>query len=205
MTPLPTYQLIFLSFLLCLLIACGQDTQAVKEPKQINDPCNFETYLNDPKTPELAKKIFRKQHWDLNDFDVLNFLDSLDTDKPSRFFYFKVVTNSYGKADGYYSEGLGSFGKEFIEASTKKFTSYFDNKKCFTDHDLQDWAGIAMLEIGLQADNDYTDTLLTSYIKKLERNCSDCSQTQKVTLQKFIEDLKKQWTEFVKHAIEPYP
>ncbi len=205
MTPLPAYRLTSLTFFMCLLIACGQNTQAVKEQKQINDPCDLETYLNDPKTPELAKKIFRKQNWNLNDFDVLNFLDSLDTNKPSRFFYFKVVTNSYSKADGYYSEGLGLFGKNFIEANTKKFTSYFDNKKCFTDQDLRDWAGITMLEIGLLADNDYTDTLLTGYIKKLERNCSNCSQIQKATLQKFIEHLKKEWTQFVKHAKEPYP
>lgn len=206
MTQLSVYRLACLSCLLFFFTTCKQKTPPPLAVSALAvNPCDFQPYLDDPKTPALAKTIFRGQNWDINDFDVLGFLDSLDADGPSRYFYFKVVTNSYHKSDGYYSEGLGYFGKEFIEEKTRKFVGFFDHKDCFTDSDLRDWTGIAMLELSLLAENESSDTLLTGYVNRLERNCRDCSIPQKATLRQFIRELKKRWAEYIATVGEPSP
>jgi len=85
--------------------------------------CDFDKYLNDPRTPKLAKDIYLDKKWDLNsDTEALALLDSLTAKgKSARPFYFKVVTKTNKKSDGYFSEGLGLAGYEFIENTLKNF------------------------------------------------------------------------------------
>ena len=161
--------------------------------------CNYKKYVNDEKTSKLAKAIFYDKNWDLNDDNVLSFLDSLTAEeKNARPFYFRVVTNSFKKSDGYYSEGLGVAGKDYVEENTKEFASYFDNKACFTDRDLQTWTNIVMLEFSLLADNEYDISLMDNYIKKLTSNCNNCSVSQKITIEKYSKLLTSRWTDLIK-------
>ncbi len=60
-----------------------------------NGRWHFKKYLDDPKTPQLAKEIFNNR-WKLKDDEALEFLEKLHgQDKEARPFYFRVVTNSY--------------------------------------------------------------------------------------------------------------
>jgi hypothetical protein len=81
--------------------------------------CNFDEFIADKKTPKLAKDIYLDNDWNLrNDNEALALLDSLTAkNNQSRPFYFKVVTKTYLKSDGYFSEGLGLAGKEYVENS----------------------------------------------------------------------------------------
>lgn len=168
------------------------------EYKEFYD-CDFDKFVNDPKTPKLAKDIYLDKKWDLNnDTEALALLDSLTAkDILARPFYFKVITKTKKKSDGYFSEGLGLAGFEFIEKHTKDFASYFDNKKCFTDNDLETWADIVILEIGI---SDEGKKIVDNYIQQLNSNCKDCSTTQKETINKFGLTLKEKWNEFLKHT-----
>ena len=90
--------------------------------------CNFNKIITDPKTPKLAIKLFN------NDAkyseEPLSYFDKLkNSDKETREFYFRVLTNSYKNADGAYAEGIGNLGKEFIENNPKQFATFFDNKR----------------------------------------------------------------------------
>lgn len=163
--------------------------------------CNFDNFIADKKTPKLAKDIYLNNDWNLsNDNEALALLDSLTAkNKTSRPFYFKVVTKTYKKSDGYFSEGLGLAGKEYVENNTKEFISYFDNKDCFTDNDLTTWAKIVILEFSISGEGEYDKPIIDDYIKKLKSNCNDCSQTQKENINKFGLTLKKEWKEFLKH------
>lgn len=165
--------------------------------REINN-CNFDNVAADRKTPKLAKDIYLDNDWDLdNDIEALALLDSLTAkNKSSRPFYFKVVTKSYKKADGYFSEGLGLIGKEYIEKSTNEFATYFDNKDCFTDTDLATWADIVLFEFRISGEGEYCMPLIDNYIKKLKSNCKDCSASQKETIDKFGLTLKSKWEEF---------
>lgn len=53
--------------------------------------CNFDKFVNDPKTPKLAKDIYLDKEWNLNnDTEALALLDSLTAkDKTSRPFFLK--------------------------------------------------------------------------------------------------------------------
>lgn len=200
---------IFLFGFSAVLFSCGQSTSTKDKPAPVTDPCHFEKYLNDPHTPDLAKKIFLNENWDLNDDNVLSFFDSvMNKNNESRLFYFKVVANSYQKADGYYSEGLGAFGKEFVENNTREFLSFFDNDKCLGEKELNDWANIVMLEISLLA-SDLPDSLLRTrgnptdgYIDGLNKNCIPCTGKEKAILVKFTKSLKQKWQDYVKLAGE---
>ena len=164
--------------------------------------CDFDKFINDPKTPKLAKDIYLNKEWNLNnDNEALALLDSLTAkDKSSRPFYFKVVTLSKKKSDGYYSEGLGLAGYEFVENNTQEFTSYFDNKQCHTDSDLTTWADIVISEFSISGEGSYDKPIVDDYIKNLKTNCKNCSKSQKETINKFGLTLKEKWEEFLKNV-----
>jgi hypothetical protein len=170
------------------------------EYKEFNQ-CDFDKFLNAPKTPKLAKDIYLDKKWDLNnDTEALALLDSLTAkDKSARPFYFKVVTKTKKKSDGYFSEGLGLAGYEFIENHTQEFSSYFDNKLCHTDNDLATWADIVIMEFSISGEGSYDKPIVDDYIKKIKSNCKDCSTTQKETVNKFGLTLKEKWNEFLKN------
>ncbi len=163
--------------------------------------CDFDKFLNDPKTPKLAKDIYLDKEWNLrNDTEALALLDSLTAkDKTSRPFYFKVVTKSEKKSDGYYSEGLGYAGYNYVLNNTQEFASYFDNKQCHTDNDFATWADIVIMEFSISGEGSYDKPIVDDYIKKLKSNCKDCSTAQKETINKFGLTLKEKWNEFLKH------
>jgi len=170
------------------------------EYKEFNQ-CDFDKFLNDPKTPKLAKDVYLDKKWDLNnDTEALALLDSLTAkDKSARPFYFKIVTKTKKKSDGYFSEGLGLAGYEFIENHTQEFSSYFDNKLCHTDNDLATWADIVIMEFSISGEGSYDKPIVDDYIKKIKSNCKDCSTTQKETVNKFGLTLKEKWNEFLKN------
>jgi hypothetical protein len=220
-----TTKLILTIALLLILFACGHD---YKQPESYNesrelvpdpegykkdtfiinknstakDLCNFDKFLNDPKTSKLAIAIFNDKDWSLNDDKVLNFLDSLTAkDKSARPFYFRVVTNSYKKSDGYYSEGLGLTGKEYVENNTLEFLNNFGNKECFTEKDLETWADIVLLEFSLADETMYDKPFVKDYCNKLNSNCNKCTESQRVTLDKFSKILKTKWAAYIKRMI----
>jgi len=168
--------------------------------KEFHD-CNFDNFITNKKTPKLAKDIYLDNDWNLsNDIEALALLDSLTAkNKTSRPFYFKVVTKTYKKSDGYFAEGLGLAGKEYVENNTKEFISNFDNKACFTDNDLTTWAKIVILEFSIGGEGEYDKPIIDDYIKKLKSNCKECSPTQKENINKFGLILKNEWKDFLKH------
>lgn len=167
--------------------------------------CNFDSFISDKKTPKLAKDIYLDNNWNLsNDKEALALLDSLTTkNRLSRPFYFKVITKTYKKSDGYFSEGLGLAGKEYVEKHTKDFASNFDNKDCFTNNDLETWADIVLLEIQLQQDNIETtkeEHIIYGYCRKLKKQSENYADTQKETISKFTKILQIKWREILKQT-----
>ncbi len=154
--------------------------------------CNFDKFLNDPKTPKLAKdlinNIAKYSEEPLEYFERLK-----STDKQTREFYFKALTNSYKIADGAYSEGLGYSGFEYVENHTQIFVSYFENVECFTESDLNTWADIVMLELMIDGMDENNKPIIDDYITKLKSNCKNSSVDQKETINKFGVILKEKW------------
>ena len=171
------------------------------EYKEFYD-CDFDKFVNDAKTPKLAKDIYLDKEWNLNnDNEALALLDSLTAkDKNSRPFYFKVVTKTEKKSDGYFSEGLGYAGYNYVLNNTQEFASYFDNELCHTDSDLETWADIVIMEFSISGEGSYDKPIVDDYIKKLKSNCKNCSTTQKETINKFGLTLKEKWDEFLKQT-----
>lgn len=183
------------------LVSIDNSTPDNKETMTNNySCCDFDKFVNDPRTPKLAKDIYLDNEWDLTNDEVLTYLDSLTAkDKSSRPFYFKVVTKSEKKADGYYAEGLGNAGYEYVLNNTQEFASYFDMKQCNTENDLTTWVDIVMLEISLIVENENDKTIVDNYINKIKSNCKECSTSQKETINKFSLILDKEWRELLKH------
>lgn len=171
--------------------------------KELHD-CNFDNFIADKRTPKLAKDIYLDNVWNLsNATEALALLDSLTAkNKTSRPFYFKVVTKTYKKSDGYFSEGLGLAGKEYIENNTQEFAAYFDRKECFTDKDLETWADIVFLQIQLEQDNVETtkkEHTIYGYCRKLKKQSANYPETQRETIFKFVQILNTKWGDFLKH------
>jgi hypothetical protein len=161
--------------------------------------CDFDRFLKDPKIPKLAKDLINNKAKNPSDNEPLDYFDKLKSkDIEEREFYFRAITNSYRIADGAYSEGLGYTAKEFIENYPKDFTSFFDNKSCFNDIDLEIWANILVLEFAIDSDGEYDKPIIDQFINKLKSNCKECSSTQKETIDKFGLTLNQKWKKYVK-------
>lgn len=162
--------------------------------------CNFDKMLSDSKTPKLAIKLFNS-HPEYSEEPLSYFAYLKNSDKETREFYFRVLTNSYKIADGALAEGLGNLGKEFIENNPHEFAEFFDNKSCFSDIDLNTWAKIALLEFEIIDENIDTgkgESLVDRYCKKLIIDSSQYSESQKETIKKFCDFLKTEWGNFLK-------
>lgn len=118
--------------------------------------CNFDSILNHPETPKLAKDIYLDRDWNIgNDTEMLALLDSLTaSNNQSRAFYFKVVTQSERKSDGYYTEALSYAGYHFVLNHTAAFAAYFDDRTCHTSEDLKTWARIVAMEIAMNGERN---------------------------------------------------
>ena len=175
------------------------DSNEMGETYREYNNCNFDNFIADKKTPKLAKDIYLDNDWNLsNENEALALLDSLTAkNKTSRPFYFKVITLSEKKSDGYYSEGLGHAGYNYVVNNTQEFASYFDNKQCHTDNDLATWVDIVILEFSIRRDDSYDKPIVDDYINKLKSNCKDCSTAQKEIINKFGLTLKEKWNEFL--------
>jgi hypothetical protein len=208
---------------LFVLIACknSSDITKVDKPKKFKSTksdnnelekgksneqsnCNFENFISDKTTPKLAKDIYLDKDWNLsNDMEALALLDSLNAkDISVRPFYFKVVTKTYKKSDGYFSEGLGIKGYNYVLKNTQEFASHFDNKECFTNNDLETWADIMLLEIHIEQENVETtkeEHLVYQYCRKLKNQSENFTASQKQTINNFIGILEKKWVEFLKN------
>ncbi len=181
------------------------DSIEVGGPIREFNNCTFNDFIIDQKTPKLAIDIYLDKDWNLNnENEALALLDSLKAkNKRLRPFYFKVVTKSYKKSDGYFSEGLGFAGKVYVENNTKEFAAYFDNKECFDENDLETWAKIVLLEFHIIQPNIETskeEHLIYGYCRKLISNSQKFPKGQKRTIEMFARQLEKEWGEFLKNT-----
>ena len=163
---------------------------------------DFEKLLKDPKTPKMAIELYKNKYQMKNDNEPLELFDYLERGNiAERMFYFKAITNSYIISDGAYAEGLGCYGKEYVEKKTCLFASYFDNKECFSDEDLDRWVNIVVGEFEIDGEIEtgkYDKTIVVEFNKKLKENCKNATTNQKVTIEKFCKLLDKKYNEYIK-------
>jgi len=184
--------------LLSILLGLNAMNGIPGQPFEASDPCNFNAMATDKDISELARNIYFNREWSLeNDYEALALLDSLQArNKSSRAFYFKVVTKSYEKSDGYYSEVLGYLGKEYIANNTAEFIAFFDNSSCFTRADLMTWTKILIGEFSIIAEENDKRTIVKSYIKLLKSNVKNCTALQKENMNAFCVGLENEWRKY---------
>lgn len=189
-----TLRITLLSILLGLNAMNGISGQTI----EASDPCNFSAMATDKDISELTRNIYFNREWSLeNDYEALALLDSLQArNKSSRAFYFKVVTKSYEKSDGYYSEVLGYLGKEYIANNTAEFIAFFDNSSCFTRADLMTWTKILIGEFSIIAEENDKRTIVKNYIQLLKSNVKNCTALQKENMNAFCVGLEKEWRKY---------
>jgi len=96
-----------------------------------------------------------------------------------------------------YSEGLGAFGENYVATKTIEFAKYFDNRQCFSERDLESWAGIVMLEMALDGEYEKSDSIVLAYNKTIVNNCVTCTPKQKETIKKLGANLLEKWHDFL--------
>lgn len=161
--------IIYFSLTILLLAACEHDN---------TDRWKFRKYSDNTRTPKLARDIFANRQWDLSEEShALALLDSLNAKEiEARPFYFKVVTLTYAKSDGSFSEGLGNAGYDYVKDNTSEFLNYFIGDNSFTKDDLKIWANIILLELSISAEDNLQQGIL-NYIKELKSKKLSTEQT----------------------------
>ncbi len=153
---------------------------------------DFNKILKDHKTPKIAIEIYNGTYKAVDDsaIDLLEYLES--ENDLVRWFYFRVITDSYKYADGAYAEGLGSLGTAYIKGKTCEFADYFNNKEIFNENDLETWANIVTLELAIN-DEIGNETTVLEFNKILKDNSKNCTPSKKKTIDSFCEIIKKEW------------
>lgn len=211
------HYIICLSLSLSSLYSCQQKNTAEIESKQvvvertdINNTLvdtnsrvihkkDFEKILKDPKTPKIAIEIYNGTYKAVDDsaLALLRYLE--DDNYLVRWFYFRVITDSYKYADGAYAEGLGGMGAEYTKSKTCEFADYFNNKEIFNYNDLVTWANIVILELRIDDETGNEATIL-GFNEILKNNSKYCEQSQRKTIDSFCEVMKKEWKEYAKNS-----
>ncbi|MFN8438823.1 MAG: hypothetical protein U0V72_14535 [Cytophagales bacterium] len=167
-----------------------------KDGVDLNDICNFDSILNSSLTPILAKELFKKNA--KNNEKALEFFKKLkNSEKVEKIFYFKVLTNLYGIADGSTVEGLGGYGELYVEKNTLDFLNIFTECNCCSDVELKIWAKIVLIELQLKFENENDPDIVKNFINKLNDKCIDCNNTQKNTLLKFNIMIHEEWNNYL--------
>ncbi|MFA9213357.1 MAG: hypothetical protein ACEQSR_05860 [Candidatus Methylacidiphilales bacterium] len=174
-----------------ILIDSNEISSDYKEYKY----CYFDSFANSNEVTQLAKDLYQNKDWDLhNEAPALALLDSLNAkNKWLRPFYFKIITKTYAKSDGYFSEGLGLVGKEFTENNLLEFISNFENTNCFNDEDMHTWAKIVLLELCLGADNNNGNFILSKYTNEMKARSKSFNIIKKNNIDKFCKTLSVEW------------
>jgi hypothetical protein len=159
------------------------------QPYKESHNCNFDEFIVDKKTSKLAKDIYLNNEWNLGkDDEALALLDSLKAkNKHLRPFYCKILSLTIKKTDGYFSEALGLIGKEYVENNSVEFVNNFNYTECFTKDDLNNWADIVMLELGMYGEELATNNVVEDYIKSFRANCRKCNIEQKEISENFCQ------------------
>ncbi|MFV0536465.1 MAG: hypothetical protein ACK5M3_03740 [Dysgonomonas sp.] len=210
------HYIICISLLLSSLYSCQQKGTAERESKQIvaeethidstltyTNPRiihkkDFEKILKDPNTPQIAIEIYNGTYKAVDDsaLALLRYLE--DDNYLVRWFYFRVITDSYKYADGAYAEGLGGMGAEYTKSNPCEFADYFNNKEIFNDNDLVTWANIVISELRIDDETGNEATIL-EFNEILKNNSKNCEQSQRKTIDSFCEIMKKEWKEYAKN------
>lgn len=153
--------------------------------------CDFSDILQNKNVNPIAKHIYLQRNVDSSILDQAYFLteDLHSNDTHLEAFYCLVISRLEPKADGALAEGLSGACKKWVEEHTSSFFSYFDNKDCFTESELRNWASFVKNELELIGENEGIKEYKQIYTKTLERNCRHCSDVQKNTMRRFIKML----------------
>ena len=149
--------------------------------------------LADSNTWQLAKDIYLDKPWKLSNENgqlLLTIVDSFSKmDKAVQGFYFVVIAKSKDKSDGFYSEGLGAAGKDYIDTHLLEFLNYFIGHGKLSPVYLDKYADIYWLEQAIVSDNDSIEiqrALRDDYLKK-KKQCT--TEKQQKLLEDFSMDL----------------
>jgi len=140
----------------------------------VRERCPPGTFLLTHEVSSLAHSIANDEPFDLsNDPLALSLLDSMSnaSSRESRRFHFWVVTKSLKHSDGYYAEGVGAWGSEFLFNKPTEFLDAWG--ECISDTDQVSWAWYLAAEENIESEGYPVDDVMKAYRKRLHSATMD--------------------------------
>ncbi|MBP6313323.1 MAG: GH25 family lysozyme [Flavobacteriales bacterium] len=131
--------------------------------------CDTALYVLTNTITPLARTIANDEPFDLqNDSVSLALLDSMLSghDVATRKFYFWIVTKSLKRSDGYYSEGVGFWGTEFLISRPQEFLEAWQN--CITQVQQRTWAWYLAAEEHIGSEGYASDLVLADLSHRID-------------------------------------
>lgn len=116
----------------------------------------------------LARQILSGEEFNLaKDDEALALLDSMlnGSTEEIRRLYFLIATRSLARSDGYYSEGVGSWGTQHFLNNTAEFLSSWS--ECLSSLDQEKWAWHLAAEENIESEGFPPDDVLSDYYSRL--------------------------------------
>lgn len=134
----------------------------------VGERCPPGMFLLTHEVSSLAHSIANDEPFDLsNDTLALALLDSMSnaSSSESRRFHFWVVTKSLQHSDGYYAEGVGAWGSEFLFNRPSEFLDAWG--ECIGENDQASWAWYLAVEENIESEGYPVDDVMKAYRKRL--------------------------------------
>lgn len=143
--------------------------------KSVHAPfCDTASFMVINSISPLARSIANDETFSLeNDSLALALLDSMldGRDVATRRFYFWVVTKSLKRSDGYYSEGVGHAGTEFLFKQPSEFIDVWAN--CIDADEQRSWAWYLAAEENIRSEGYSVDLVMNGYRHRLDSATKD--------------------------------
>lgn len=131
--------------------------------------CDTASFMVRNNISPLARSIMKGETFSLeNDSLALALLDSMldGRDLTTRRFYFWIVTKSLKRSDGYYSEGVGHWGTEFLFKRPSEFIDAWAN--CMNAGEQRSWAWYLAAEENIESEGYSVDLVMNSYRHRMD-------------------------------------
>jgi len=131
-------------------------------------------YMLDHNVPPMARLIADGGKPDLSkDAEALMLLDSMlnGCDSRTRWFYFWIVSRTLKWSDGYYSEGLGYWGTEYLFKQPSEFIDAWSN--LINAEEQRSWAWYLAAEENIGSEGYSPDLVMKDYRHRVDSATKD--------------------------------
>jgi hypothetical protein len=178
--------------------ACNRFAKKQQDLTVENEPTGsiMGKYAADTLIPAAFKQVYANPHLLIDTGIIASIPDSLfSRDKERHRFYFILVDKVMDVSDGAYSEPLYLTVNKYAQTYPKEMLGYLNTDYMLSDNSYSKWASGVLSEIGIECEGQ-EKYCIGEFQKNMKRNCTDCSASDLNEIDRFINEMNFQLSQW---------